>query len=62
MVGHDFPDPHDDAVGWRAFQSEMARPDFPQAERVAEGERMGDARLVVLGRDHGHVVRQLARD
>ena len=62
MVGHDFPDPHDDAVGRRAFQGEMARPDFPQPQRVAEGERMGDARLVVLGRDDGHVVRKLARD
>ena len=40
----------------------MAGADFPQAQRVAERKRMGDARLVVFGRDDGHVVRQFARD
>ena len=41
---------------------EMARADFAQPQRVAERQRMGDARLVALRRDDRHVVRKLARD
>ena len=36
--------------------------DLAQPERIAERERMGDAGLVVFGRDDGDVVGEFARD
>ena len=40
----------------------MARPDFAQAKRIVQRQRMRDAGLIELGRHHPDVVGQRSRD
>src|SRR5258708_34258652 len=54
--------PHDHAVGRRAPDREMTRPDFAQAKRIVQRQRMRAAGLNELRRHHPNIVRQRAGD
>ena len=53
---------HDDAIGRRAAHRIPALGDLAQAQWIVERQRMRDAGLIVLRRNHPHVVRQRAGD
>ena len=53
---------HDDAVGRRAAHGEVPVADLAQPQRLGQRQRMREAGLVGLRRDHPHVVGQRARD
>jgi hypothetical protein len=53
---------HDDAVGRRALDRKAALADLAQPQRIVERERVRDAGLVELRRDHPDVVGQRTAD
>ena len=61
-VGNDVPRADDHAVGRRALDGEVARPDLAQPQRIIERERMRHAGLVGLRRHHPDVIGQSAGD
>ena len=61
-VGNDVPGADDHAIGRRALDGEVARPDLAQPQRIVERERMRYAGLVGLRCHHPDVVGQGAGD